>query len=322
MTAAERGVLLLCASLGGAERPLSMAQFRELSLRAQAHGVPQGDLNAELTQRDVERLGYPAADAEHIAALLSRERRLEESLTAAERCGIVPLTRITAAYPVPLARKLSVSCPPVLFAKGELLLMRRECVSLVGSRELNAAGRAFARRVGRLAAEEGLTLVSGGAAGADTEAQEACLAAGGSVIVFTPGRLTELPVRRNVLYLSEGGWTLPFSVPRAMSRNRLIHAMGEKTLVAQTGFGSGGTWNGTLDNLRHGWSTVFVHDDGSEGAAALIARGAEPAAAALTSLRTLEPSQARFCEAVRYPERAETTRPEAIDERESRRRTP
>ena len=103
-----------------------------------------------------------------------------------------------------------------------------------------------------------------------------------------------------MLFLSEGGWTLPFSATRALSRNRLIHAMGEKTLVAQTGFGSGGTWSGTLDNLRHGWSTVFVHDDGSMGAAALIARGAEPVAA-LTSLRALEPAQARFCEAVRHP---------------------
>lgn len=304
MTAAERGVLLLCADLGGAERPLTMAQFRELSLRAQAHGVPQGDLNAELTRHDVERLGYSAEDAERIVSLLSRERELEASLTAAERRGIVPLTRITAAYPVPLARKLSVSCPPVLFAKGDLLLMRRECVSLVGSRELGARGRAFARQVGRLAAEEGLTLVSGGAAGADTEAQEACLAAGGSVIVFTPGRLTELPARQNVLYLSEGGWTLPFSVPRAMSRNRLIHAMGGRTLVAQTGFGSGGTWSGTLENLRRGWSPVFIHDDGSEGAAALIARGAEPVQA-LESLRALEPRQTRFCEDVRYPRHAE-----------------
>ena len=160
MTAAERGVLLLCASLGGTERPLSMAQFRELSLRAQAHGVPQGDLSAELTCRDVERLGCDAEQAQHIVRLLSRERALEESLIAAERRGIVPLTRITAAYPVPLARKLAVSCPPVLFAKGDLLLMRRECVSLVGSRELGARGRAFARQVGRLAAEEGLTLVS------------------------------------------------------------------------------------------------------------------------------------------------------------------
>ena len=300
MTAAERGVLLLCAELEDGLRPLSMAQFRELSLRAQAHGRPQGALEAELTERDLLRLGCTEAESAQIKALLAREQTLEAALSAAAREGIVPLTRITAAYPTPLAQKLGTSCPPVLFARGDLLLMRRRCIALVGSRELGEAGRRFARRVGELAAVEGFTLVSGGAVGADREAQEACLRAGGSVIVFTPGSLCALPAREKVLYLSEGGWSLPFSAIRALSRNRLIHAMGEKTLVAQTGFGSGGTWNGTIENLRHGWSPVFVHDDRSEGARALIARGAE-AVTDLGSLAGLSPAQLRFCEKVRLP---------------------
>lgn len=302
MTAAERGVLLLCASLDSADRPLTMAQFRELSLRAQAMGRPEGDLSAELTQKDVERLGYEPEEAARIVSLLSRERALERYLAEAEKHGVVPLTRITAAYPPQLAEKIGVSCPPVLFAQGDLLLLRRRSIALVGSRALLEPGRQFARRVGALAAREGYVLVSGGAAGADTEAQEACLAAGGSVIVCTPGPLTGLPTRERVLYLSESGWTLPFSAVRALSRNRLIHAMGEKTLVAQTGFGSGGTWNGTLENLRHGWSPVFVHADGSEGASALIARGAEPVRE-LHTLEALCAAQLRFCEAIRFPEK-------------------
>lgn len=302
MTAAERGVLLLCANFDGAERPLSMAQFRDLSLRVQASGHPEGNLCAEMTSKDVERLGYSAEEAAHILSLLARERALEEDLRHADQAGIIPLTRITAAYPEPIARKLGLSCPPVLFAKGDLLLMRRRCIGLVGARALEQPGKVFARRVGELAAVEGFTLVSGGAVGADSEAQEACLRAGGSVIVFTAGRLCDLPLRKNVLYLSESGWRLPFSAPRAYSRNRLIHAMGEKTLVAQTGFGSGGTWNGTLENLRHGWSPVFVYDDQSEGSRALIARGAEPVQA-LGSLAGLTCAQLRFCEPIEYPQK-------------------
>lgn len=293
MTAAERGVLLLCASLAPDDRPLSMAQFRELSLRAQAHGAPEGDLSAELRHADLRRLGYDGEAAERILRLLSRERALERSLAEAERQGIVPLTRISAAYPTQLARRLGTSCPPALFCRGEMLLLQRDCVSLVGSRALREGGRRFAQRAGQLCAQEGHVLVSGGAEGADTAAQEACLASGGSVIVFTAGRLCDCAPRERVLYVSEGGWRLPFSTPRAMSRNRLIHAMGEKTLVAQTGYGSGGTWNGTLDNLRRGYSPVFICDDGSEGARALIARGAEPAGE-LLSLAQLTPRQASF----------------------------
>ena len=80
---------------------------------------------------------------------------------------------------------------------------------------------------------------------------------------------------------------------RALGRNYLIHAMGEKTLVAQCRAGSGGTWDGTTENLKHGWSPVFVHDDGTPGAGALIERGAA-AVRALGRLDELQPEQLHF----------------------------
>ena len=107
------------------------------------------------------------------------------------------------------------------------------------------------------------------------------------------GRAAELvycPVREHVLYAAEGGFELGFSAQRALSRNRLIHAMGEKTLVAQTSCGKGGTWSGSLDNLQHEYSPLFVFDDGSDGAAALCTRGATPVRE-LTSLQELTPAQ-------------------------------
>lgn len=68
---------------------------------------------------------------------------------------------------------------------------------------------------------------------------------------------------------------------------------GRKTLVAQCRAGAGGTWDGTTENLRHGWSPVFVSDDGSEGAQALIARGAVPVRT-LSGLDDLQPAQLQF----------------------------
>ena len=63
-----------------------------------------------------------------------------------------------------------------------------------------------------------------------------------------------------------------------MMRNGYIHMMGDKTLIAQTGYRKGGTWNGALENLRRGWSRVYIFDDGSAGTAALVQQGAEPVA--------------------------------------------
>lgn len=140
------------------------------------------------------------------------------------------------------------------------------------------AGAQFAAQAGRLAAKEGFTLCSGDAMGADRTAQEACLRGGGSVLIFPATELVYCPIRKNTLYVAEGGFELGFSAQRALGRNRFIHAMGEKTLVAQTSFGKGGTWNGSLDNLQHEYSPLFVFDDGSEGARALCARGATPGA--------------------------------------------
>ena len=181
----------------------------------------------------------------------------------------------------------------MLFAKGDLALLSARCISVVGSRELTECGRAFAEAAGRLIARSDYTLCSGGAAGADRAAQAACLKNGGSAVIFPAGRLLDCPAPANVLYLADQGYDLPFSAQRALARNHFIHAMGEKTLVAQCRAGTGGTWDGTTENLRHGWSPVFVNSDGSEGAQALIARGAAPVRT-LSSLDDLQPVQLQF----------------------------
>ena len=68
--------------------------------------------------------------------------------------------------------------------------------------------------------------------------------------------LSRQPERPGVLYLSEDGYAEGFSIQRALSRNRLIHAMGQVVFVAQSGLGKGGTWDDTVKNLKNGWSTV------------------------------------------------------------------
>ena len=80
--------------------------------------------------------------------------------------------------------------------------------------------------------------------------------------------------QENVLYLSEDSFDLPFSSIRAHSRNRVIHALGEKTFVAQCNFGAGGTWDGTAKNLQKNWSPVFCFADGSAAVAELVELGA------------------------------------------------
>ena len=294
MRQTERGLLLLCCPLGDAMAgALSLAQARELSRRARAAGIGEEDPFRDVTVKDVRRLGYSEYEAGHIVSLLGRERQLDGYLLAAEKAGVTVITRLDNRFPRKLREQLGARCPAALFCRGDLRLLQRPCISVVGSRHLASPGAQFAAQAGRLAAREGFTLCSGDAMGADRTAQEACLSNGGSVLIFPATELVYCPARENVLYAAEGGFELGFSAQRALGRNRFIHAMGEKTLVAQTGFGKGGTWSGSLDNLQHEYSPLFVFDDGSEGARALCARGATPVQA-LTSLQALTPAQLSF----------------------------
>ena len=294
MRQTERGLLLLCCPLGDSMAgALSLAQARELSRRARAAGIGEEDPLRDVTVKDVRRLGYSEYEAGHIVSLLGRERQLDGYLLAAEKADVAVITRLDARFPQRLREQLGARCPAALFCRGDLRLLQRPCISVVGSRHLAQPGAQFAAQAGCLAAKEGFTLCSGDAMGADRTAQEACLSNGGSVLIFPATELVYCPVRENVLYAAEGGFELGFSAQRALGRNRFIHAMGEKTLVAQTGFGKGGTWSGSLDNLQHEYSPLFVFDDGSEGARALCARGATPVQA-LTSLQALTPAQLSF----------------------------
>jgi predicted Rossmann fold nucleotide-binding protein DprA/Smf involved in DNA uptake len=158
--------------------------------------------------------------------------------------------------------------------KGDFEALDRPAVSLVGSRELREDNRAFAREAGRQAALQGYTLISGNARGSDRTAQEAALAAGGAFISILADRLTDHIPSEGMLYLAEEGYDLEFSAQRAISRNRCIHALGQAAIAAQCSLRTGGTWDGSVKNLRFGWSPLYVFDDGSESADLLTEMGA------------------------------------------------
>lgn len=268
----ERGFLLLTSHLGDPERKvLTAAQLRALALRVRER-KPEAE-GRELTEKDLAELDYSEEAARQIVTLLSQEPLLDDYLARGEAWGCVPLTRVSPGYPLLLRQRLGLDSPGCLWAKGDLSILNTPTLSLVGSRELREPNRAFARRVGELAAEQGITLVSGNARGADREAQDACRNAGGRVISIVADSLDKYP-ERNRLFLSEEDFDEPFSAQRALSRNRCIHALGTMVLVAQADLHKGGTWSGTVKNLRFGWSPVVCFDDGSQACRELQQMGA------------------------------------------------
>lgn len=287
MKPAEQGFLLLTSRLGDPDcKCLTVAQFRSLISRVRA--ADRSEEDRALTMDDLIAIGCGRDQAERILFLLSRQEQLEYYVNQAKKQDCYPLTRISEGYPGVLRRRLGNDCPGCLWLKGDSSLLCKPAVSMVGSRVLREDNTAFAREVGRQAAEQGYVLISGNARGADQTAQNSCLEHGGQVISIVADSLADHPMQDGVLYISEDGFDMPFSPLRALSRNRLIHAMGAVTLVAQCSLETGGTWDGSLQNLRKGWSVLCVYADGSEGANALLSRGAVPVdLQALSDLKAL-----------------------------------
>ncbi len=273
MTGAERGFLLLTSRLGNPDRRvLTVPQLRLLGQRVRQMAVD--DPNRQLEREDLLRLGYGGDMANRIASLLEEEELLEYYCQLARKQGCICLSRVAAEYPAVLRRHLGDDSPGTLWARGDVTLLLRPKIALVGSRELQEENRRFAAEVGRQAALQGYVLVSGNARGADKTAQDACLQAGGQVISVVADKLSSHKERPDVLYLSEDGFDCEFSAQRALSRNRVIHALAEKTFVAQSSYETGGTWDGTVKNLRFGWSAVYCFADGSPAQQQLVEMGA------------------------------------------------
>jgi len=139
--------------------------------------------------------------------------------------------------------------PVCLFAAGDLTLLERPAVAIVGSRDHTRYGADICEQVAARAAAAGLVVVSGMARGLDAVAHNAALRVGGATIgvlgnglgVIYPAanRLLYEEVRSTGLLLTEFG---PGERPTAGSfprRNRIIAGLARATLVIEAADGSG-----------------------------------------------------------------------------------
>lgn len=180
--------------------------------------------------------------------------------------------------------------PLMLYFKGNIeKLRRRPRVGVVGTRRMSSYGRAVARGVGRLCAEYGMPLVSGGAWGVDGESQRACCENGGDTFaVLGTGVDVAYPQSNAELFrkISEEGALIsefplgsggePWHFPQ---RNRIIAALSEKLVVVEAPFKSGSmiTARIALELGREIWAVPGqIGSYNSEGTNRLIFDGAFP----------------------------------------------
>jgi DNA processing protein len=175
------------------------------------------------------------------------------ALAAAERSGSDLLIPEDDRYPAML--RTIPDPPPVLFGKGNLDLLARPAVAIVGSRDHSHYGEEVCRALSRAAAGAGLVVVSGMARGLDAVAHLAALEAGGGTIgVLGCGIGVTYPVSNRLLYqrVEREGLLLAESPPGEpphkgsfARRNRLISGLARVTVVVEAARVSG-----TLGTVR------------------------------------------------------------------------
>jgi predicted Rossmann fold nucleotide-binding protein DprA/Smf involved in DNA uptake/DNA-binding MarR family transcriptional regulator len=313
-------IALLCAPLKlGDARPLSDAEWAHLA--ASVHNSPVGRpaaLAGMPADALASELDLQPEMADRVARLLQRAGPLAFELERLSDRGVWLLTRTDEDYPGRLRRRLGLSAPPVLFGVGSPTLMSQNAVAVIGSREPSEEALEIARTIGRRLAEERAVVVSGGARGVDRAAMEGAISAGGAAVGFLSGGLVretrDSEVRERVAdgrlaLVSPFAPDARFQVWQAMSRNRLIYCAADAAVVASASEGSGGTWAGAVEALRHRWVPVWVWDgpQAPSGNASLLCAGAHGMGGSLTAPGSL------YDALVNPVPEAEAVRPDGAD---------
>ncbi len=275
-------ILLVSRISRDGTKPLTAGQFWKLVDQV---GNP-GDLLGK-TEEDLIGYGLAPDMAGQVADLLARGTAMAFDLERLDQSGIATLTAFDDSYPQRLCKSLGPKAPALLHVAGASELFSEPGIGVVGSRNVTEEGARSARALGKETASLGLPLVSGAARGVDLLAMNAAFESGGAVIGIPADSLTRTlrpAATRRALY--DGRTAIctpyapdsPFSVGKAMGRNKLIYALSAVTVAVASDKGSGGTWSGATDAMKGGYCRVAVWRGPGEGPGneALEEKGAIP----------------------------------------------
>jgi DNA processing protein len=200
-----------------------------------------------LSLTELESLNFPAPSAQFLFTGKARTEAERELVRMGEQKGMI-LTYADEEYPERLREIFDP--PPVLWVLGDVKLLARPSIAIVGTRHPTPYGTGMAEILARDLATHKLVILSGMARGVDTAAHKGALAAHGSTIaVWGTGIDVIYPkenksLAENILVsggaiVSEyrlGTFPAPQNFPK---RNRILSGMSVGVLVVEAGENSG-----------------------------------------------------------------------------------
>jgi DNA processing protein len=225
------------ASMLPGQRARVAAAFQECRLA--------GGAERSILRQVLARTGFP--EPMHADIVDAASRAGEAAVRAAAAAGFTGLAAGESRYPALLA--CTADPPPVLWAVGQVEVLARPAVAVIGSRAASPYALQVARRLAGELAERGLVVASGLARGVDSAAHRGCLEAGGATVAVLGSGLDRIyPVEhvelaaeigRQGAVLSElapGAPPLPDHFPL---RNRIISGISLAVVVVEASEKSG-----------------------------------------------------------------------------------
>lgn len=267
-----------------------------------AHGLPQHVLSAG-RRALAAQVGEDLAD--RILEIPDRDL-IERTFEWAAQLGHSIITLADPGYPPQL---LEIPDPPaLLYVLGDVSLLARRSLAIVGSRSATPQGLANAENFARHFSDAGIPIVSGLALGIDAAAHRGALAGRASTIaVLGTGIDVTYPPRNAQLTeeIASHGTIVtefPIGAPPAREnfprRNRIISGLSRGVLVVEAAISSGSLI--TARNAAEQGRDVYavpgsIHSPLAKGCHALIKQGAklvESAEDVLSELGTFPASEA------------------------------
>jgi DNA processing protein len=229
-----------------------------------------------------ECLKFLQKDAKYSSGI-AKEEEIEKEIKATEKFGAHIISFQDSRFPALL--KTIIDCPPVLTIKGNIDILQKPSIAIVGSRNCSMNAISFAYKIAANLAERDILTVSGLARGIDTAVHKGSLT-GGTIAAIAGGIDKIYPAENKNLYeqiLTEGAviTEMPFSnEPVAQNfprRNRLISGMSHALIVVEATLNSGSliTADFALEQGRDVYAVPsFPSDARSRGTIKLLKQGA------------------------------------------------
>jgi DNA processing protein len=212
---------------------------------------PEAIFAASLTALEGQHLPAAVAQAIHTRQPLSDAAK---ELALVQAAGVRLLTWDEPQYPVRLREIYDP--PPLLYVRGNVELLARHSISIVGARRPTPYGNQMAERLGRDLAERGLVVMSGLARGIDSSAHKGALSStrGATIGVLGCGIDVVYPKENKKIFeeMEQRGAIITefpmgtFPAPQNFPiRNRIIAGMGLGVVVVE-----GAQYSGSLITAR------------------------------------------------------------------------